>query len=530
MVQSSQDDGVKPFINKLWSMVNNPSTSSTMTWTPDGSALTIIGIEPFVSELLPLYFKHSNLSSFVRQLNTYGFSKVDSSSAYVYSHPAFHRDFPERMTLIQRKNSHHAGPSTVPMPDDPLPQGIHSRVVPRHGSAPTGKAVPPALPAEARAELESIFTTMRRMESRIGELSSEVKAARMQQVDTRGAMGKLMEFLSHVYNDHKRPAAPAVTSGIHDVSAKRPRLSEAPAYASGSFGSNGLQSPTTPMPRAVDVTDAAEMRLPLAVPIAPPQVSMGAPGLLPMQPLLPVQPPPVLPAYGGAPASATCGGGAQAVPVLPLVGALVSMPTTIANPELPTPLAANPAANPSLNPSLNHAGGVGGVGGVYPPGAPPGGSAVVASASMPRGASMVLPSLPSSASPLVGGGGKAPAPAPMRLAADGKAPLVTPPGVLPPAGLARSTSLGAHVALALPPDLREFALEELVGSTELQDLAIQEVVQAAPSVSRQVSGASAASTGAGEAAVGGVGDAEDYLWDFLEASQDMADAGEATSL
>ena len=108
--QSSQDEGVKPFISKLHSMVADPNTDDYFTWTSDGSGLTILNVERFVSELLPLYFKHSNLSSFVRQLNTYGFSKIDHGDGpYIYSHPDFHRDFPERLALIQRNQTAQKG-------------------------------------------------------------------------------------------------------------------------------------------------------------------------------------------------------------------------------------------------------------------------------------------------------------------------------------------------------------------------------------------------------------------------------------
>ena len=45
-------------------------------WTEDGSSFRIRDQSQFASALLPYYYKHSNMASFVRQLNMYGFHKV----------------------------------------------------------------------------------------------------------------------------------------------------------------------------------------------------------------------------------------------------------------------------------------------------------------------------------------------------------------------------------------------------------------------------------------------------------------------
>lgn len=64
------------FILKLWTMVNDESNSDYIKWTPDGESFKVLSKENFEKVVLPKYFKHSNYSSFVRQLNMYGWHKV----------------------------------------------------------------------------------------------------------------------------------------------------------------------------------------------------------------------------------------------------------------------------------------------------------------------------------------------------------------------------------------------------------------------------------------------------------------------
>ncbi|XP_038595853.1 nucleolar protein 3 [Tachyglossus aculeatus] len=74
--QGSSSSPLPAFLMKLWTMVEDEDSNHIIFWGAGGSSFIVSDQALFAKEVLPKYFKHNNMASFVRQLNMYGFRKV----------------------------------------------------------------------------------------------------------------------------------------------------------------------------------------------------------------------------------------------------------------------------------------------------------------------------------------------------------------------------------------------------------------------------------------------------------------------
>ena len=59
------------FLTKTLQMVEDTETNNMISWNSEGTSLIVLDHLKFAAEVLPKYFKHSNFSSFIYQLNNY---------------------------------------------------------------------------------------------------------------------------------------------------------------------------------------------------------------------------------------------------------------------------------------------------------------------------------------------------------------------------------------------------------------------------------------------------------------------------
>ncbi|XP_077314588.1 heat shock factor protein 4-like isoform X1 [Lithobates pipiens] len=62
---------VPAFLSKLWTLVEDPETNQLICWSVNGTSFHVFDQGRFAKEVLPKYFKHNNMASFVRQLNMF---------------------------------------------------------------------------------------------------------------------------------------------------------------------------------------------------------------------------------------------------------------------------------------------------------------------------------------------------------------------------------------------------------------------------------------------------------------------------
>ena len=161
------------------------------SWSEDGETFVVKDTDVFEKSIIPQFFKHSKFSSFVRQLNFYGFRKIkyadtimidtrleaETANFWRFRHEKFIRGKPELLIEIKRSNGNQAPvPATITKSPTPL-KALSS--------------------FEDHATLKTEVTTLRKrieaMTKNIDELTSLVKKVTLKEeqknVDTEQEVG-----------------------------------------------------------------------------------------------------------------------------------------------------------------------------------------------------------------------------------------------------------------------------------------------------------------------------------------------------
>ncbi|KAG6853388.1 hypothetical protein C0991_004789 [Blastosporella zonata] len=101
------------FVTKLYQMINDAKSAHYIAWTEIGTSFVVSNVGEFSRSILGSHFKHNNFSSFVRQLNMYGFHKINrtpraqrtstDAQTWEFSHHKFLRGRPDLLDEIKRK-------------------------------------------------------------------------------------------------------------------------------------------------------------------------------------------------------------------------------------------------------------------------------------------------------------------------------------------------------------------------------------------------------------------------------------------
>ncbi|KAG1355131.1 heat stress transcription factor B-4b-like [Cocos nucifera] len=100
-----------PFLSKTYELVEGSKAPDVVSWNEEGTGFVVWLPQEFSKCVLPMYFKHCNFASFIRQLNTYQGFKKSASDRWEFRHEKFQKG---RRYLLAEITRRKCEPSVFP--------------------------------------------------------------------------------------------------------------------------------------------------------------------------------------------------------------------------------------------------------------------------------------------------------------------------------------------------------------------------------------------------------------------------------
>lgn len=215
-----------PFLTKTYQLVDDPSSDDMVSWNEHGDAFVVWRPAEFARDLLPKYFKHNNFSSFIRQLNTYGFRKI-VSDRWEFSNDYFRRGEKLLLREIHRRKISTTTPEptvTAAIPLAAIPISISSPANSSEELAGSSNSSPTTINRQTCTTKPELLEENERLKEQNSNLRCELDHLRSLCSNVVSLMSSFLSDQPEINGGSEVKAVAGSVSGAHMEEAMCPRL------------------------------------------------------------------------------------------------------------------------------------------------------------------------------------------------------------------------------------------------------------------------------------------------------------------